>query len=209
MTIEAETQTTLRSIAKEAFAQSDKIEDELAIMLSRLEADPDLDRSLYSQLRRSACLEMLYDVRHNDVTSIKSNVCTRGIDAIAAAGEVAMRSIMDWPIGNKRLGDLLGSELLPLAEQESALAFGHAVNSAFLRALSDRVKDERTVRESLSEKQAAELFKQSKSSVETTIAKQPIGKLSKPNTNGKAGQKNGDALAPSARRRSSLTKQVA
>jgi hypothetical protein len=196
MTIEAETQTTLRSIAKEAFAQSDKIEDELAIMLSRLEADPDLDRSLYSQLRRSACLEMLYDVRHNDVTSIKSNVCTRGIDAIAAAGEVAMRSIMDWPIGNKRLGDLLGSELLPLAEQESALAFGHAVNSAFLRALSDRVKD-------------AELFKQSKSSVETTIAKQPIGKLSKPNTNGKAGQKNGDALAPSARRRSSLTKQVA
>jgi hypothetical protein len=209
MPLEPGTETTLREIAKDAFATSDKIEDELAHMLARLDADPELDRSLYAQLRRSACLEALYDVRHRNVTSIKSNACTRGIEAITAAGETMARSIMEWPIGNKRLGDLLGSELLPLAEAESALAFGHAVNSKFLRTLADRVEGERTVRESLSEKEAAALFKQSKGSVGAIAPASSNEAVPRSNANGKKGLENVANHAPSARRRSHKEKQVA
>jgi hypothetical protein len=109
-----------------------------------------------TQLVDAAVQGIVYDLRHQDNIRIRKARNDYGAPAKVEVGKSpivrAVTSAYEYRIGGNVLGNLLGEELVPLAEQEEGLAAGHAVNARLLRELRTRVKNGQRVRDAVSEK---------------------------------------------------------
>jgi hypothetical protein len=112
---------------------------------------------------RHAVQEMLYDSRHKTNTATRKaegkyggpgKVVAGASDAVGRAAE----SVYLYFIGGKTLGALRGDELPLIAESESAKATGHEFNARLCERLRPLVKDNKTVRESVSERKLRQIF---------------------------------------------------
>lgn len=64
----------------------------------------------------------------------------------------------DYKVGGKDLGDVIGEELIPLAEKLEATAEGHLFTAQILRDLRPLVRDGRSVREAVKPKKLKSIF---------------------------------------------------
>lgn len=134
----------LRDLAVEACSKHDKIESAINYVLRKLDDNPALKAKLLTEIVACAIRRHIHNVRHDNLTATKRpNICTRGADAVAIAGRLKAESLLDtWimPDG-RRLGDYTGTELKPLAVNESNLAAGHMANAAFYGRLAKLAGD--------------------------------------------------------------------
>lgn len=162
----------LTAIAAEAVSQMTGIEDQLQYLENALNKNKTLRVEVHSHVWRLGLLRVLYNARDTVVDrtkAIKPNdqrvhaVCERGMDAVASTiTSPAIRSLLDIDMGgNKRLGDLLGTELDPLIERSSRWARGHEADAEFFRKLRARVGDDETVRSKISDSAVQSLWKKS------------------------------------------------
>lgn len=148
----------------------DKAVDALEAKVRALPNFEDLQRALVRQSLRS----QIHEYRHTSNTRQKreelrekalspqrqaAKVVIGRSKAVVAAAE----GWLDYYIGSKTLGSLLGKELPTLAAQENELVKGHSFNYRLLKELSKIVPDEKTVRSVVSEKKLKSLVRLARS----------------------------------------------
>lgn len=161
--METDTETNvLADLAREACERHTEPEKAAKYVRRKIEADAELKESLLDQLIWMAVQEAVYRQRRLTFKTIKAQHCSRGIEAIAAAGQSVVRSLLnEWPMPwGGTLGDAYGKQLIPLSESESEEARGHQRLATWYRSIADRVGPESRVREKLSEDQVSELLRQ-------------------------------------------------
>ena len=119
-----------------------------------LESHPEIRNDELRGLVELAVRTRIHAAQHQQRTAAKR--CCRGLDAIAAAGRAAGRSLLkDWVLDGTPIGDFRGVDLLPFAETAIHQADGLTRNARFFRWLAkeagtdlvrDRVTGERAAR---------------------------------------------------------------
>lgn len=124
--------------------------------------DAEIDVALWQR----GLAEQVYDCRHNLNTALRASTRIAG-DPKVIAGNSATASRVgralaeykyEYFIAGQVLGDLLGEQLIGLAETEEAMADGHAFNSRLLRRLKPMVSDTKTVRQAISARKLKQIF---------------------------------------------------
>jgi len=151
---------SLAALAREAAENFPDVEQAIAHVRHRLDREPELREALLDMMIERAIRGAIHDVRECDRrTLVRQNPSARTLDNVAAFEE---RLLDTWTVGNKRLGDVLGSELDPVIAEHTAAARGHMHRRNFYRALRARVGDHVRVRDALSEEQVRQISKQTK-----------------------------------------------
>ena len=116
-------------------------------------------------LVRTAGRSMIHDVRHHKATAIKNRLGEFGGPAKVMAGSetatLAMASCFDYPIDGRRLGDLLGSELLDVANDQEAKSEGFRFNAVLCRSIYAKMpkRKDAHVQDALKEEAVNKLFR--------------------------------------------------
>lgn len=111
-----------------------------------------------------AVLEMVYDFRHQMNSQLKKQrngyVNTEKVSSASSkiANKAVERSIFTFLIAGKPLGEILGGELLGIADAEEARGRGCFFNAKLCRMLGPLVPDNKKVKDVVSEKKAKEVF---------------------------------------------------
>jgi hypothetical protein len=130
---------------------------------------------LAADLVRSAIRDLVYDARHNGNTAMKkADGQYGGPGKVTAASSKsvneAARSVYLYFIAGRTLGDLMGEELLAVAESEQAHADGHKFNARLCRTLAPMVPKKKRVQDAIKERKLWSIFQQVKEKVETDAA---------------------------------------
>lgn len=137
---------TLNDLAREACELHNAIEDAVAYMLQRLDADPELKMQLLEQMVRMACQRAIYSRRYKDRPRPTQNPPRVTAEAIDANAVVAVKTLLDFTMPDGRtLGGWTGSELLGQAPKDRAVGRGYFHRAAFFE-LVGKAAGERMVR---------------------------------------------------------------
>jgi len=164
MMIENETGSAtqqLRELARQACKKHDVIDEAVEAVYQGLIAQPDVFDLMVEPALRMAIRETIYDVRHDEGSRVKYAPAdtTRGPDVLALVSRVGERSLLELAMPNgRRLGDQLGSDLRPLAEECRRQANGNLRRAALCEALADRVPDGEAVRDHVTTEDVRELW---------------------------------------------------
>lgn len=166
----------VRSLVKDAYQKFDTIDAVVKHCWKKLRRNKPLFNEVFEELALMGLRETIYDVRHENLTALKfrPNPTTRGPEAIASLADVAKRSFLNsWTTpDNRKLGDVLGSDLPAFAETEFSNAHGHTLSARFYRAISTKVKPTKRVRDSFTDGQLRGIWE---TVVATTGAKGQAG----------------------------------
>lgn len=120
---------------------------------------------LIDSLVYNAVRQLVYDQReafNSEIRSRKEYGAYAGKPSGAAASinqiHKSINDYYEYKIGGTNLGDLLGEELIPLAESCEETANGHLFNAKILRDLRPFVNDGCTVRESVKPRKIKSIF---------------------------------------------------
>jgi hypothetical protein len=121
------------------------------------------DDTIDAFLWRRGLAEQVYDLRHSQNRDLRGSFMPSDPKVIAGNSETTSRvglalAEYDKRIAGYTLGDLLGEQLIPLAETEDAIAAGHKENATLLRMLRPMVKDGKSVRECVSVRKLRAVF---------------------------------------------------
>ncbi len=125
------------------------------------------DKQLGEIFITSAIQELVYERRHQDNRDIKRAIgaydSTRKVkQEESQAVQRVFESVYEYRIAGTILGDLLGEQLLPIADSEEAIANGHMANGTLLRKLRPMVRNGCKVRDEVSVRKLVNVFKQVK-----------------------------------------------
>jgi hypothetical protein len=139
---------TLRDLCKQAVEKHPSVEDAIKTVKRMLGGHPEIQERLMDNMLAMAIRETIYQVRGFMRGEVKAPIqAARDAGAVASITPTVLRSILDWwRVGDKRLGDLTGDELLIEAQEESAQAHGHQKNARFYQKLAATVPSDETVR---------------------------------------------------------------
>ncbi len=118
-------------------------------------------------LFRKALKEIIYDIRHRKTVRIKNqaglfHTRAKVIESDSEGVRKASISTYNLCISGRLLGNIFGSDLIPLAEIEESKSRGYVVNSRICRKLSKIVPNNKTVRESVTEKRLAKIIEEAR-----------------------------------------------
>lgn len=122
-------------------------------------------QNFVDNLVRHCIKEQVHEARHKANVRIKHNAkhyqrTYRTSPSSGAAVEGVYRSVYEFRIAGTTLGELRGSDLRGIAENERALAGGHQFRARLCEWLIERkVPDDKKVREVVSEKELVKVFK--------------------------------------------------
>lgn len=161
-------------IQEEADKHKEDIRAAVDAAMARIVKLPEYD-SIVQDLVRKAIHKLVYDYRHQCVRETKGkepmySVQPRIVVGRSAAVHRVERSYYDIFVCGKTLGSMLGKELLPAAEHERRIGQGHLVNARLLERLSKIVPEDKTVRNSVSERRIKHLLKACQSECGRTAA---------------------------------------
>ncbi len=137
-------------------------EDAIADATERVQALKSYKRMVGDLVGR-AIREIVYDMRHDANVKIKNecgeyfNETKVDIGNSDAVNRVEM-SFYLYRIAGTSLGDLLGEQLIPLAQIEDNRASGHIFNARLLRLAAERVSPKSSVKSQITEDQLREIF---------------------------------------------------
>lgn len=179
---------TLLHLAREACKTAPTIDAAVLEIRKRIDAEG-LYQELAEQMVRSAIREAVHTIRHQQLSGLKSNNCTRGLDAIASTSGVMTRSLLDsWPMPwGGCLGDATIESLAPLAETEREKAVGSTINAIFYESIIKNGKTGKRVRECLDGAEISRLLDDAKNRAAghgTDVSPPPPAR--RPDSNGKA-----------------------
>lgn len=121
--------------------------------------------SFVDMLVTHSITEMVYDSRHQENWKMKRQQGDHSPGPRASYGtsdtvREANQSLYLYRIGGSVLGMLTGSELIPTAENEEAVASGHLFNAKLCRKLRPLVPDNAKVKDKVSEKKLKAIFRE-------------------------------------------------
>lgn len=126
------------------------------------------------EMVRGQIRSMIHGVRHADNVAIRRDAGEFGGPSkvsASSANQVIEKSLLDtYSINGRRLGDILGKELEPIANGERERATGCLVNARLLEALKPLVSDDKSVRDCVKDKRAWQILRTIKRSVEGKAA---------------------------------------
>lgn len=134
-----------------------------ATVLRELGTDPQLLTALGSVLYEWAVLSKVDDARAEVREAIRSNPSGRTIEVMTETNRTRFGTMFDvWMIGAQRLGDAGADDLRRAIEQSEQSERGMRVNRLWYSMLLGGLKRGKTVRKSMTEKDAAKLLEKAK-----------------------------------------------
>ncbi len=126
-------------------------------------------------LVHDAVQRLVYQLRGQSNQAVRRQSGVYGQPAKVRVGAsesvaVAEASYLSYYIGGRTLGGILGSELLSIAESETAVAAGHQFNAELCRQLAAIVPQNKSVAEVVSERRLRNLFKKLRGSPLVEVA---------------------------------------
>lgn len=111
-----------------------------------------------------AIRELIHDARHNETCRIRKDAgvysATPKVNAASQAANRVALSVYLYRIAGRTLGDLLGSELDAIAENEAQIAEGHLFNSRLAVRLKRVVPADKRVRDAVKENRLRKIMQE-------------------------------------------------
>lgn len=151
-------------MAQQACKKHDDIEQATAAMRRRFDRlGQKAKDAIINEAINWSFREAVYDTRHQDNVRGKSSAFTPGTHNRTGGNSmsaIAAMSMLDTiRIGNKQLGDMTGTELLPHAAEADNTAVGWRQRAELLRRLADEAGDA-VVREKVTAKRCNQIWKE-------------------------------------------------
>ena len=159
----------IRDIAKLARKARKTMDDQEQYAWEMISKDKKLLKSVLEACVRKAIRENIYELRDGEMSALKfaPGRTTRGIEGMSAISDVMNSAFLDtWMVGDRVLGDVLGKELEPLAQDSFGEAKGWTMRGMFLQAIAKKVKGNKSVRSAIGNKAAANLWDNIKKSMD-------------------------------------------
>lgn len=157
-----ETPKEIKLLVDKAIKQFDKAQDSITWLISEI-AKLDYADEWFAYAIRKVAETLIYERRHEINRAMKS---TKGYThAKTETRWIHNKTIQDiytvyeFKISGRNLGDILGSELPGIIEQEELVLKGHEKNLAFLNKILVKVPENKTVREAITLKALTKIFK--------------------------------------------------
>ena len=146
-------------LAHAAVAAHGLIEEQIQAFLDALTKNKQAEQLFRAEAAENAARNLIHDTRHTVKRWVKTpppeNIQKHDARDVAA---LHSRSMMDWLLPDgRRLGDVRGDELAPLADEEQRIARGHAKNAKFYRLVAAKA-GHRLVRRAFKEDALRELW---------------------------------------------------
>ena len=151
-------------LAVETIGKERDIEACIALLVPAIMANPEV----HDEVIRLAARRMVTNIRdverralkYPPLSDYKPGTTTRGIESILTTAPTRMLSLLDsWTVGEKVLGDLCRDDLTTWRDDTAERSNGFKAVSEFAGKLLGVVHGQRTVRQSITNKRATELWK--------------------------------------------------
>lgn len=151
-------------MAQQACKKHDDIEQATAAMRRRFDRlGQKAKDAIINEAINWSFREAVYDTRHQDNVRGKSSAFTPGIHNRTGGNSmnaIAAMSMLDTiRIGNKQLGDMVGKDLLPHAEEADNTSIGWRHRAELLRRLAEKAGDE-VVRKAVTARQCDRIWQE-------------------------------------------------
>lgn len=147
---------SLRLLAREALSEADgDWSDAAARLRARIERDPALRDALLATLIDGATWALIRGAAH-ETRSAYTRPASEASTANAQdrIRHLARVSLYEWPLpGGQKLGDASREELTGAADFYAQLAERNGARGSWLRAIAEKVRGEKVVRDCVTEKQ--------------------------------------------------------
>jgi hypothetical protein len=135
--------------------------------LTKVKASPNF-KEFYMSLVTHCLTELIYDARHKANVQLKRQTGRYNnkskVDYTLSSS--SYRYCYDYYVNGQTLGNILGKDLLSIANSEKEIAGGHLFNHELCTWLSTQVPDDKMVREVVSEKKLQQAFTRFRNKVE-------------------------------------------
>lgn len=162
-----EVQELIKACAEDNLSSCESAATQAVKKIKKMAAYKQLMEHMFYQ----AVLEMVYDCRHHMNSQLKKQrgdyAKAEKVSSVSSkvANRVAERSIFTFLIAGRPVGEILGGELIGIADAEEARGNGCLFNARLCRVLKPLVPDNKKVKEVVSEKKAKEVFDKLNSAV--------------------------------------------
>lgn len=155
------TPKVIAEMVKNAVSESKTAQESIEIIIGQITNCPEATRDWVEFILRKAVESLVYEHRRELNRSLK----TKGYVAVAskinwAESKVVQNiyTVYEFKIAGRNLGDIMGSELETILEQERNSIRGHELNVEFLSRLQKKVPPNKTVKEAINLKTITRIF---------------------------------------------------
>lgn len=157
-----ETPKEIKLLVDKAIKQFDNAQDSITWLVSEI-AKLDYADEWFTYCVRKIAETIVYERRHEINRAMKSTkgythskTETRWMESKTIQD---IYTVYEFKISGRNLGDILGSELPGIIEQEESILKGHEKNLLFLNKIRNKVPENKTVREAITLKALTKIFK--------------------------------------------------
>jgi len=157
-----ETPKEISSLVDQAIKQFDKAQDSITWLIAEI-SKLDCGEGWFTYAIRKMAETLIYERRHEINRAMKSTkgythskTETRWMESKIIQ---EIYTVYEFKISGRNLGDILGSELPGIIEQEESILKGHEKNLEFLNKILSKVPENKTVREAITLKTLTKIFK--------------------------------------------------